>query len=216
LLFFIRLVCYNVDMFGLSSDFPHLFQWIIAHGYLIMFVALLIEGPVVTSAGAFAAKLGYFNIYFVFLLSVLGNLIPDILLYAVGYWGRGRLIDRFGHYLKLDKNKIKHLEALMERHAGKTLFAVKMLPFMAVPGLMAAGLVKMNLKKYITLSTIIIFPTSLVFLLIGYYTGTAYNTWSRNITNGSYLLGGIAVLFIVASYAWKKITAKIANKTETI
>ncbi len=200
----------------MNLDFSHLLQLAIAHGYSLMFLVMLIEGPAITSAGAFAAKLGYFNIYLVFLLSILGNLIPDILFYAVGYWGRGRLVDRFGHYFKLDKNKIKHLETLMEHHAGKTLFVVKMLPFMAVPGLMAAGLVKMPLKKYITLSTIIILPTSLVFLLIGYYAGAAYNVWSRNITNASYLLGGIAMLFIIASYIWKKITARIANRVRKI
>ncbi len=200
----------------LQLDFPHLFQWAVAHGYFLMFIVMLIEGPTITSAGAFAAKLGYFNIYFVFLLSVLGNLLPDILFYVIGYWGRGGLVDRFGHYFKLDKNKIKHLEILMEYHAGKTLFAAKMLPFMAVPGLMTAGLVKMPFKKYAAISTVIILPTSLMFLLIGYYAGAAYNTWSQNITNASYLLGGIVILFIIASYAWKKITACIANKVEKI
>lgn len=202
-------------MFGLAQlDFSHLFQWTVAHGYFLMFLVMLIEGPAITSAGAFAAKLGYFNIYFVFLISILGNLVPDILYYAIGYWGRDRLVDRFGHYFKIDKNKIKYFETFMEQHAGKTLFVAKMLPFMAVPGLIAAGLIKMPLKKYITLSTIIILPTSLMFLLIGYYAGVAYDTWSRNITNGSYVLGGIVVLFIIASYVWKKIAARIAKRIQ--
>lgn len=202
-------------MFHLS-DFSSVFHFIIAQGYYLMFVIMLIEGPVITAAGGFAARLGYFNVYTVFGLSILGNLIPDIVYYAIGYWGRSAVVDRFGRYFKLDKKRIEHLEYLMKNHAGKTLTAVKLLPFIAVPGLIVAGLTKMPLKKYTTLSFLIIFSTSLMFLLIGYYTGSAYDKISKSIEQVSYLALGALLIFLLTAYLWKKIGAKIAGKIEKV
>ncbi len=192
------------------------FNWLVAHGYPLMFVLMLVEGPVITAAGAFAAKLGYFRLSIVFSISIAGNLLPDILYYALGYWGRAKFVDRFGKYFKLDRGKIIKLESLMRDHAGKTLLVVKLLPFMAVPGLMVAGLTRMPLRKYITLSLAIILPTSLLFLLIGYYTGEAYDGLVARINNALYLLAGVMVVFIIISYTWKKASAKIARKIEKL
>ncbi len=191
-------------------------HWLTSHGYFLMFVFMLVEGPVITAAGAFAAKLGYFRLSIVFSLSIAGNLLPDILYYALGYWGRAKFVDRFGKYFKLDRQKIIKLESLMRDHAGKTLLVVKLLPFMAVPGLMAAGLTRMPLRKYITLSLAIILPTSLLFLLVGYYAGAAYGNLTARINNALYVASVIIAIFIIISYTWKKAGAKIASKIEKI
>ncbi len=198
------------------SDFSIVFKWVISHGYLLVFLAALIEGPSVTAAGAFAAKLGYFNIYIIFLISVLGNLIPDIVLYAVGFWGRISLVDRYGKHFKLSEERISKIERLMERHAGKTLLVVKLIPFLAIPGLMIAGATRMPIKKYIYLSTLIILPTSLAFLLVGYYMGAAYNRLSGYTDYAGYLVAGMIIIFVLVSYVWKKILAKLSHKIEEV
>src|SRR5512140_1915224 len=108
------------------ATFSGAFQWIIAHGYLLMFVIMVVEGPVITAAAAFASALGYFNLYLVFLLSILGNLVPDVIYYAIGYWGRKRLVNKYGHYLGLSDTRILHLENLSEKHAGKALTLIKL------------------------------------------------------------------------------------------
>jgi membrane protein DedA with SNARE-associated domain len=74
-------------------------------GYTLMFMLMLIEGPVVTAAGAFAAAFSYFHLWIVFVLSILGNLIPDVVYYAMGYWGRHNLIEQYGHYFGLTKQR---------------------------------------------------------------------------------------------------------------
>lgn len=45
---------------------------------------MVVEGPIVTSIAAFAASLGYLDIYMILIISLLGNLIPDILLFFIG------------------------------------------------------------------------------------------------------------------------------------
>src|SRR3989344_1763262 len=83
-------------------------------GYLLMGFAMFIGGPPVTSASAFAAAFGVFNIWLVFLVSIVSNLIPDAVWYAIGFWGRKQLLERwikkYGKYVGITHEKIEALE----------------------------------------------------------------------------------------------------------
>jgi len=195
-------------------------NWLAQHGYALMFIAMLIEGPAVTAAGAFGAALGYFNVYTVFFLSVLGNLIPDVIFYIVGFFGRQHLLDRyavqFERYFGLTKERIARIESLLQNHAGKTLLAIKLMPFLATPGLIIAGATRMSIKKYTWLSIAIILPTSLFFLILGYYFGAAYTMISKYLKYSEYIVIGFLLLFIMVSYLYKKLEKNIAKKIEKI
>ncbi|MGC9610800.1 MAG: DedA family protein [Minisyncoccia bacterium] len=191
-------------------------QWVLTNGYTVMFIGMLIEGPAVTAAGSFAASLGYFNIQMVFILSILGNIVPDIIFYALGFWGRNKILNRWGHHVGLSEKRLEHLERLLATHPGKTMFAIKMVPTLAAPGLIAAGVARMSLKVYIWWSAIITIPSSLFYLLIGYYFGATYNSIIQYVGYGSYVLGGILILFFLVIYANRKIMKKIAERVEKI
>lgn len=189
-------------------------QSISGYGYLFLFIALLVEGPAVTAAGAFAATLGYFNIYIVLLLSILGNLLPDALCYAVGFWGRRKFVDKYSRYFRLTKERIDRIEKLSEEHIGKALLLVKLVPFLATPGLIIAGATRMPIKKYAWWSVIITLPSSLLFLIVGYYSGAAYQTANHYVNLGAYLIAFIIILFIAISYFYKKLAKKLAEGIE--
>jgi membrane protein DedA with SNARE-associated domain len=196
----------------IPTTFPAITQWILHNGYSLMFVLMLIEGPVVTAAGAFAAALSYFHLWIVFLLSILGNLIPDAVYYALGYWGRHRFIDAYGHYFGLTKERVKAAERLASKHTGKSLFAIKTIPFLATPGLIVIGASKMDLRKYIFWSIIITLPSSLIYLLLGYYFGAFYSTIDHYLHLGWYLIAlTLAVLFAIL-YFQRKFTENFAKK----
>ncbi len=194
------------------TTFTAITQWILRQGYTLMFVLMLIEGPVVTAAGAFAAALSYFQLWIVFALSILANLIPDAVYYAMGYWGRHRFIDQYGHYFGLTKQRIAAAEKLANKHTVKSLVAIKMIPFLATPGLIIVGASKMDIRKYILWSIVITVPSSLVYLLIGYYFGAAYSTIDRYLHLGYYLFAAtIAIVFIVL-YFQKKFAEDFARR----
>lgn len=190
--------------------------WVSQQGYILLFIALLVEGPVVTAAGAFAATLGVFNPWIVFTLSILGNLIPDALYYWLGYWGRERFVDKYGRYFHVTKEMIQKLEKLYHEHAGKTLLAVKLLPVVATPGLIIAGVARVPIKKYAWWSAIVTIPSSGLFFLIGYYAGAAYSKIVRYIDYGQYALLGAVVLFIIFVYFNRKISRWISRNIEEI
>jgi len=189
-------------------------QWVLAHGYLLMFLLMLAEGPVVTAAGAFAAALGYFNVWLVLTLSILGNLVPDAIYYAIGYWGRKGIVDKYGRYFHITEERMERLEKSYEKHAGKTLLFVKLAPLFATPGLVAAGIARVPIKKYTLWSFIVTAPSSLFYLIVGYYFGAAYNKVVEFANYGSYILAMAIVVFITLSYLQKKYGKKLAEKIE--
>jgi membrane protein DedA with SNARE-associated domain len=197
-----------------NAGFQGTVQWVLQHGYPLLFIVMLIEGPVITAAAAFAAALHYMNIWIVLLLSILANFIPDIIYYAIGYWGRGKFLDKYGHYIGITPERIAATEKLAEQHSGKSLFMIKMVPLLATPGLILVGATKMDIKKYAFWSIVIIVPSSLLYLIIGYYFGAAYNTIEHYLNLGIYVAMAAAIIVIALAYFQRKYFSRLEKKIE--
>jgi len=198
----------------ISVGFAGTVQWVLQHGYPLLFIIMLIEGPVITAAAAFAAALHYMNVWIVLLLSILANLIPDLVYYAIGYWGREKFVNKYGHYIGITPERIATTEKLAEQHSGKSLFMIKMVPFLATPGLILVGATKMDIKKYAFWSIIIIIPTSLLYLIIGYYFGAAYATIDRYLHVGGYAIAAVIVIFVLIAYLQRNYFSRLGKKIE--
>ncbi len=197
-----------------SIDFGMLGHWIVGQSYTLLFIAMLIEGPVVTAAAAFGAALGALNVWAVLILSILGNLIPDGFLYAFGYWGREKFVDKYGHFIGLTKPKIQQAERAIHKHAGKSLIAIKLIPLLATPGLVAAGIAKMDIKKFAFWCVIITIPSSLLYLLIGYYFGAAYSQLVHYLNIGGYIIAAAIAIVLLALYFQRRLTERFAREFE--
>ena len=186
--------------------------WILSHGYPLMFVVMLLEGPVVTAAGSFAAALGYFKIEWVLILSILGNLIPDIIFYAIGFFGREAFVTKYGKYFGLTKDKIEYVEKLLAKYPVRSLFIIKMVPLLATPGLIVVGLTKMDLKKYITWSLVITIPSSVLYLMLGYYFGAAYDHIVKYLHAGVLVLIAFAVVVFIVIKLQNRLYTKLSKE----
>ncbi len=198
------------------SNFAGALQWVLAHSYFLMFVAMLIEGPVVTAAAAFAVALGYFNLVIVFILALLGDLVADIIYYFIGYASRITIVDKIGHRFGLTEKRIKRIEHLAKQHSWKTLLVLKLTPFIPTPGLIIVGTTKMPLRRFTFYSLAITLPKTILFMLVGYYFGKSYDMLSRYFKNGFFAVLIAAVIILAIYYAYQKITAALAEKIEKV
>jgi membrane-associated protein len=188
-----------------------------SQGYLIMLVIMIFEGPMITSVAAFAASLGYFNIYAVLALSVLGNMIGDLMYYSIGRLGRKVVIDRYFKRHGLGKRLIAKFEAQLKKHPGKLLTIIKVIPPLPTPGLILAGVTKMKLRTFLIYTTTISFFFSLFFALMGYYLGKAFYSvfqYTEYLQYGVLLviLVNVLILWLYSKYS-KKIYAKMSRTT---
>ena len=154
-------------------------QFIAGSSYFIIFVIMVIEGPLITIITAFAASLGVFDVRIIFLLSILGNLIPDVVFFFIGKFSRGGYIEKRLRSFKLGEKRICQLENGMKNHAGKTLVIAKLTPFIPIPAILLAGFGKVPTAKFFKIVLIFNIIASTLAVLIGYYFGVVYDNVAR-------------------------------------
>lgn len=203
-------------MFSLfsSQTFATIFQWIINHGYPIIFLGMIVEGNTIVTAASFAASLGYFNIIIVFVVAFLGEITCDFVWYTLGYFGRITLINKYGHFLKISIERIEKLRKFLDKHAGKVILLIKISPFISVPGLILVGSSHLPPKKFAKIISLIILPKLIIFMVIGHFFGFGYNAITKYIDRGIYGILIILVIVFLAFYFYKKTVTKIAKKIE--
>ncbi len=158
------------DLIALNKIFSLLIQY----KYLVLFPAIVIEGPIVTVIAGFLSSLGYFNLLALYIVAATGDLAGDTIYYALGRWGGRGFINKWGKYLKINLENVTRLEKIFREHGGKTLMAGKITHLIGAPILAAAGAAKMSYKKFLLFNTAATLPKSLVLVLIGYYFGKEY------------------------------------------
>jgi membrane protein DedA with SNARE-associated domain len=164
---------------------------LISFGYPLIFITTIFEGPIITVVSSFLASLGYFNIHVVYFIVVTGDMAGDILWYSLGYFGRTKFIERYGHYVGITTERVAKMEKHFSAHAGKTIFLAKITHAIGLPFIIAAGMARVRFKTFFSYSLWATLPKSLIFVLLGYYAGSSYqkiNTVLKDFTFAIFLL----------------------------
>jgi len=195
-----------------ASAFATILPWVLANGYLMIFAAIIIGGPIFISAAAFAAALGFLDVYIIFSLAFFGEMAVDMALYFIGYISRAGVVEKFGHYFGLTAERILRLEKLVHRHSWKTLLVIKYSPVIPVPGFVITGAAKLKFKKFFYILFTLSLPKAVFFTVIGYFFGQAYNRLVRYFYYGQYLIIAVIILFIIISYLFSRLSKKISKE----
>ncbi|MEK7193550.1 MAG: DedA family protein [Patescibacteria group bacterium] len=181
---------------------PASLEWISSYGYFVILLVMLLEGPIITVLAAFAASLGYLNIIIVYMLSFFGDWITDVFYYALGYWGRKKIIERYGYKVGITEGWLERIETVLKRHSAKSLAIIKLMPVIPTVGLIVAGAIRMPFKKFLITITAVILGTSTTYTVIGYFFGSAYQNILHTLNNGvlAFILLLIAGVFIYHLY----------------
>lgn len=176
------------------QDLFNFFNFIQPHTYIILFLIMLVEGPIITAVAAYASSLGYFNIWMIFLISVLGNLIPDILFYWIGRSSRVKSVEFFINKYFLSENSVKSMEKNLHLHFGKTFLVTKLCPMLPIPGILLSGFIRISFLRFIIVDIFFNLLYSVIFIIIGYIFGFAINNIFKYFKIGQYSFLGILVL----------------------
>jgi len=176
---------------------------------------MMLEGPFVTYVAAFAASLGFFNIYIIWALSILATTLMDVGWFMMGRFGGETsifryLINRFG------ESRVKKLETYLIDNTAKTIAVIKFTPTLSPIGLTLAGAIKVPFKKFFVYSSIVVVAYSSALIWLGYYSGVAFTTVSKYFKYGEILIGATVVAIVFAWIISGKIAKKISNKVEKI
>lgn len=194
----------GMDVGSFSATLP-LLQ---GSGYVVIFLLMLVEGPIITAAASFLASQGLFNIYAIFLISFFGNFIPDMFFYGMGRAGRYTFIKKYNKYTGLKKASVEKTGNYFKKNSGKAIILFKLMPFTGILGVFSAGTARVPLKKFILIDAIFNFSSAVVFTLAGFYFGRAFGMISPHL--GSVFFG-MAIIFLLF-WLFIVLIRKLSNK----
>jgi membrane protein DedA with SNARE-associated domain len=197
------------------TNFQQVASWVILHGYILVFLVMCFEGPIITAAAGFAAALGFFDPWLILLLSILGDLVPDSIYYFMGYTGRLVSIEKMMGRIGFTQDRADRLENLLRRHFRKTLVGMKFTPVIAPFGYMVIGYMRISFGSFIEICSAVTIPKSIIFLLIGYYFGQLYNI-NEYIHNIIIFIPIVVVLIFVLYFIYKAIADTIRKRVGKI
>jgi membrane protein DedA with SNARE-associated domain len=186
----------------------HVSLLISTYSFWILLPLMIIEGPIVTIIASFLASLGVLSVVYVYFLAVLGNVLGDLNYYAIGRFGRETFIRKYGKYIGLHEKNIEYIENHYKNHLLKTILIAKVTEAPIVPTLIAAGIAKTDIKKFLPLVTIIEIPKVLIIVLIGYYFGKFYVVIEQYFKDAVMAFGITFALLIIVVLVYKKLRAK--------
>ena len=169
---------------------------IIANNVYTFLLALSItEGPVTAFIAAWLAAQWILELSYVIIIVIIGDIIWDILRYAVGrYSHKLKFLSKF-HEFTEQKN---FLSKRMKKSLFIYLFIIKFTPLLAVPSIIFAWVKKVKFWKFILYSTIISIFIKASYLLLGYLGSVSIRQMSNILDDSKlivlYVLGGIFLL----------------------
>jgi membrane protein DedA with SNARE-associated domain len=180
-----------------------IFEFLTHYGYAIMLPLMIVEGPMATVTAATLASLGAFNVWVVLVFSVAGDAVGDLVWYWLGHrYGLG-FVRRFGKYFGISENLVMRMEKYFARHGGKTIMAVKSTTGLCWATFVAAGIAKMNFKKFLKYSIYGGIVWSGFLVTIGYFYGYLWREIKQYIDSIGWIIFGVGIATIAIITLYK-------------
>jgi membrane protein DedA with SNARE-associated domain len=195
----------------LQTIIPYLLFYKYTTIFVIAFGAALIvpipSGSILMAASAFAS-VGYFNIYWVIVLSIIGNILGD----NIGYWiarkyGR-EVLSKIGFRRVLESKSFKMIEDKFNKHPGFIIFASRFEVLSTLSVNLLSGISKTPYKKYLLYELFGSIAQVCMYSLLGYFFADSWESVNTIVGKVSLIVVLILVLVII-SFTHKTIIKKL-------
>ncbi len=192
----------------------NLFTWVMSQGYWIVFLGMCVEGPAVTVIASFAAAMGHFNIWWIAVLAVLGDIIPDTIYYYLGHFGGKPLVHWWEQRSGPPLVRLEKIMASLEKNSTKAIILLKFTPVISVLGFIMLGVRRWSFRKYITLCFAATVPKVILLAIGGYFAGNFLKDHEGYLQRLDIVLFGIVVLVVGVPLLYKRLAAVITARLE--
>jgi membrane protein DedA with SNARE-associated domain len=188
------------------QDFAHAVQnLVVSLGYPGLFLLIVLESTMVPIpsllvmpfAGYLAAQ-GEFSLPVILIINSLGALTGSLLSYWLGAAGGKPILLRYGKYLFIRAKDLEKTEEYFARHGGKTIFIGRFLPVVRHLISIPAGIARMPLPKFLTLTFLGASIWGGGLMVLGYQLGSNWESIAAKAKRVDLLIAGVIVLVILA------------------
>jgi membrane protein DedA with SNARE-associated domain len=173
--------------------------FVAAHGLWLVLPLAVVEGPIVSLLAGVLCAQGLMSWYSVLPLLVLGDVIGDLLAYAVGRFSQGWL-HRMAVRLRMPLQRAGDLAARVSAHATRMLLIGKWTHAVGALVLVAAGVARVPLWQFITVNALATLPKAAGLLGVGIWAGGhAVSLFDRfgAVVPVLLVVGGVAVIMLL-------------------
>lgn len=181
---------------------------ILQYGYVLFLLLATIEGPIVTIIAAFLASQGLLNVYIVYVLAILGDLISDAVYYYIGRSGHEKFLSKYGHYVGVTEERVRWAAKHFDNHLWKTIAFGKFTQAPILFIIIGAGMARVNFWKLMFVIFIVSLPKILILTSIGYFFGKSYALFSTYLDYYVYAFFGLIAVVLIAYILNKKFIKK--------
>ena len=151
-------------------SFQHLLFLVSNWGYLFLVLTSFILGPLIAVVAGILVSLGTMRWLYAFLALTIGDLVGDFFYYALGRFGHGQWSERLMEFFGFTKDRRRKFDDVFKRHAVKILIINKTQAIGSV-ALIYAGVIRMEVWRYLWINLVGTIPKVALFMVIGYYFG---------------------------------------------
>lgn len=167
---------------------------------------------VVVPPAGYLASLGQMNIFLVILSGISGSILGSLLNYWIAYrFGRDFLL-KYSKYFFINAEKFAKFEVFFNTHGEITTFIGRLIPVIRQYISFPAGLVRMNLKKFIFYTGLGAAIWCTVLAYVGYFVGSNIDIIKENIDHIMYFIFPALILLVIIYV----VVYKYRNKRETV
>lgn len=117
--------------------------------YCALGLLAMVEGPIATLMGGAATSSGLLLPLPVYLAVVFGNLTADMGWYTLGRFSKLEWLTRLSPKVGIDPRRVEQLQHGIQMHAPRLLFLSKMTVGFPIPTLVATGLSRVPVRRWI-------------------------------------------------------------------
>ena len=173
---------------------------IIKYKYLVLFSALMIEGPVVTLiAGFLSSPAGneILSVRFLFAIVFLADIAGDTMYYSIGRFGRRSIGPWFTKIAEKRNISLHSLEEYFHNHGKKTLALGKISHGLGWPVMLAAGSVRMPYGTFMSVNIVVSLFKSAVLVALCYFYGESFERITGPLARVGFIGTTILVVVII-------------------
>ena len=161
--------------------------------YFFLFIFVIIQGPLVKLLSGAVASSTNLNLYLVIVVSIFASMTADIGWY---YLGRlGKISNKKSN--KKRKQLANLLQNAMHQHYFKVLVLGKISLGLAIPSMVAAGVVRISWRKWLPAVFVGEFLYTIMLILTGYFAAESLNHANQTVRVIGLAFTGIFLLVLV-------------------
>jgi membrane protein DedA with SNARE-associated domain len=126
-----------------------------------------------------------------------GNLVGSWVAYAVGYYGRIDVLEKYGPKVGIRMHHLQAADRWFERHGDATVFFTRMLPIIRTFISLPAGVARMPFWRFSALTLAGCVPWVLLLTFIGKQAGDRWDQWKNSLHYLDYAVLAAIVIGVV-------------------